>query len=204
MGNIIPAEWQDKCIVSENGCWIWQKAKNNTGVPVQYWKGKVTSARKAVYEDIKGETVVSRLKSNCKIKDCVNPDHITPMDVIRAERERDKDPDLEFDEKSGMQIKRIKEFWSKVEIGDGCWNWKGSVNSYGHNNRFYGNFHFKGKEKYVHKIAYYLMKGEMINSPLILLRECNNSLCVNVDHMFVASRSDAFRYIRNRTLIEKI
>lgn len=86
----------------------------------------------------------------------------------------------------------IRRFWSKVEIAgpDACWNWTAArlVNG------GYGAFRLKGETKRAHRIAYFLMKGDLVPG-LELLHTCNNPRCCNPNHLVQDTHAENLRQI---------
>jgi len=68
------------------------------------------------------------------------------------------------------------QFWTKVEVTDSCWNWKGAI-VHG-----YGEFYLKGERYYAHRIAYVLGR-EPIPPNKEIHHTCENRSCVNPSHM---------------------
>lgn len=77
-------------------------------------------------------------------------------------------------------------FLAKFTVSDkGCWVWNGSTNG----KRNYGKMFYNGKLELAHRIAYSLCKGE-IPAGMTIDHLCNNTLCVNPNHLTVATQYD--------------
>lgn len=71
-------------------------------------------------------------------------------------------------------------FWSKADIGDGCWTWRAAMFKNG-----YGRFRPNGKDginALAHRYAYTLLRGR-IKSGLVLDHLCRNRACVRPSHL---------------------
>ncbi len=68
-------------------------------------------------------------------------------------------------------------FWQKIEISDGCWQWRGAKNNLG-----YGNFWYGGRTAKAHRVAYELWIGP-IPADRELDHLCRNRACVNPTHL---------------------
>lgn len=78
-------------------------------------------------------------------------------------------------------------FWSKVEKGDGCWEWAACKNSTG-----YGRFRVNGHTEFAHRVSWTLAHGP-IPDGLFVCHHCDNPSCVRSDHLFIGSHKDNLR-----------
>lgn len=84
-------------------------------------------------------------------------------------------------------------FWAKVDKRgpDECWEWTaGTQNEY-------GKFYLKGRHVPAHRVSYELVKGPLpapdARKKTHALHKCDNSLCVNPNHIFVGTHLDNMR-----------
>jgi HNH endonuclease len=71
----------------------------------------------------------------------------------------------------------IIRFWKKVAKGDGCWEWKGALNSGG-----YGQIKVHRRTMSAHLVSYLLANGDQAEGTE-LDHLCRNRLCVRPDHL---------------------
>ncbi len=60
----------------ENGCWIWNRAKNSKGYGQIWHSGKSHLAHRESYETFKGSAEGFLVCHKCDVHACVNPDHL--------------------------------------------------------------------------------------------------------------------------------
>lgn len=78
-------------------------------------------------------------------------------------------------------------FWTKVEVTNYCWLWKGAMAKNG-----YGLLTIRNRNYSAHRVAYLICHGE-IPSGLEILHSCDVRHCVNPDHLSVGTRGENVR-----------
>lgn len=83
-----------------------------------------------------------------------------------------------------MKEKDIKRFEKKIIKTETCHFWTAGKTRQG-----YGMFSFNGKSIPAHRFAYIAYKGEILNDKIVH-QTCNNTYCVNPNHLILKNKSD--------------
>jgi hypothetical protein len=83
-------------------------------------------------------------------------------------------------------------FFSKLITMNGCLLWNGQVN-----NKGYGQVKLVGRWIYVHRLSYFIFRGQIPNK-LMVLHTCDNTRCVNPAHLFLGTQKDNMQDCKNK------
>lgn len=78
-------------------------------------------------------------------------------------------------------------FYNKVKKTQSCWLWVGTKNGRG-----YGVIGDGGKLLLAHRVSYRLFNGDLLIG-LCVLHKCDNTSCVNPDHLWLGSQRENMR-----------
>lgn len=71
------AWWLERCIVSDNGCWLWQHATMPNGYASLRYKSHSLYGHRLVYELHVGPIKQGlHVLHSCDTRNCVNPEHL--------------------------------------------------------------------------------------------------------------------------------
>lgn len=83
-----------------------------------------------------------------------------------------------------------------VKMSDGCWNWTGPRSKKG---KGYGWASYKGKAEHVMRVMYRAAKGNgQIPMGKEICHTCDNTACINPDHLYAGTRADNVRDMQVR------
>ncbi len=91
-------------------------------------------------------------------------------------------------------MNRSKHYWklilkSRSYISDnGCWIWDGTIRSNKRTKKRYGSIQIGGKKYSVHRLSFWCYNDFSIaDSTKHILHKCDNTQCINPNHLFKGS-----------------
>lgn len=80
-----------------------------------------------------------------------------------------------------------------VDVKSGCWNWVAGK----HIGNRYGHFWLNRRFELAHRVSYVMFVSTDIKG-MHVLHKCDNSLCVNPNHLFLGTHADNMRDKSNK------
>jgi hypothetical protein len=72
----------------------------------------------------------------------------------------------------------------------GCWIWQGAPAGAIRPGGFRGVFKIDGKPHTAPRVSMWLYKDFDLSNPFMILHKCNNTMCVNPEHLYLGTGSD--------------
>lgn len=173
-----------------SGCWLWVGSLNDTdtGSGRFRFNHRILLAHRASYEIFRGAIdegdVVTR---KCGVGNCVNPDHLR---ATERRGQADMGSLLPFWAESQKALATRHDRFlrlMKKNKETGCWDWIGGLNR---GDSGYPTF---GKFVYAHRYSYEHYIGP-IDERLEINHRCENTRCVNPDHLEAVTHLENVRY----------
>ena len=91
-------------------------------------------------------------------------------------------------------MKEEERFWSKVKIAtpDECWEWQDFCDKFG-----YGHFRTRVRMIRSHRYSLQLSVGRTLEPHEYACHKCNNTSCVNPNHLYVGSQKENMQDMSN-------
>jgi hypothetical protein len=85
----LPRQFLSKIAFEPNsGCWLWEGAQNTTGYANFWFEKRSHTAHRFLYERLFGPQLGLEIDHLCRMRCCVNPDHLEPVTTEENQRRR--------------------------------------------------------------------------------------------------------------------
>lgn len=193
----ISLEWiKTNCVIDENQCWNWGKAKTNGYGQITY-NGKSYLTHRLVYE-LNNQELPDLLlvRHKCDNKSCCNPEHLelgthsdNSNDVIIRKSDYQPKNNASLGHKvDGLNLNEKINFYLLHTIKNNNNCLISSVLKPHHTGYFY--IRFEAKIYTLHRLILSNKLTKNYNNIEIARHVCNNKSCINPEHLIEGSRSD--------------
>jgi hypothetical protein len=210
---------KSKCVVNDNGCWMWNAGTNNKGRPVCSVRAKIGLAYRHAYQAYHDKILSSEiyLCHKCDNQLCCNPEHLFEGDnqsnqldyvakhgeIKNGNNSGPKYVNTGLERSSTVCPSNVSEAdrleWYKnnaCDIVDTCWLWSKEIGADG-----YGRVKYKGQKHMSHRIMWMLANNkntsdleQLKQNGLVIRHICPadkpNKACCNPEHLTTGSRSE--------------
>ena len=127
------------------------------------------------------------MKRTCTLDGCDRPYFVSGVCSGHYSRRRRKGPAAETTPLEDRYYSSEEAFLSSIRQAGECTEWTAWVNPGG-----YGKFKTGGKSTFAHRYAWERVNGP-IPEGMVIDHACRNTLCVNVDHLRLATQAENTR-----------
>ena len=191
------------CVINDEGCWIWQRNKNQGGYAQKGIKGKIWKVHRYVHQILGNNAPPSSKHSVdhiCRNRACINPDHLrwaTAFEQANNQNRSKRSIPLIRPPKASCLEDRLNWYLQQSSTDEnGCMILPLRPTTNAHIQIKYASKHY-----YLHIISalqkYALPLNEnyyeSFTNNSIVLHKCNNPICCNPDHLEIGTGKSGYR-----------